>query len=136
MIKWFPDRPGLATGCAIMGFGGGALIGAPLAVTLMKHYSSAVDTGVARVNSRRVTARITKCTRRRSMAMTWGGLAAFIYASVVVWAVSLRLGRNSGAVLWVFVLFILAGAGKIHVLRDAYGTSSADWPVSTASLRH
>lgn len=47
LIKWFPDRPGLATGCAIMGFGGGALIGAPLAVTLMKHYSSAVDTGVA-----------------------------------------------------------------------------------------
>jgi hypothetical protein len=69
-------------------------------------------------------------TSRRSMAMTWGGLAAFIYASVVVWAVSLRLGRNSGAVLWVFVLFILAGAGKIHVLRDAYGTSSADWSVT------
>jgi len=46
LIKWFPDRPGLATGCAIMGFGGGALIGAPLAVSLMKHYSSATDTGV------------------------------------------------------------------------------------------
>ena len=25
LIKWFPDRPGLATGLAIMGFGGGAL---------------------------------------------------------------------------------------------------------------
>jgi MFS family permease len=47
LIKWFPDRPGLATGCAIMGFGGGALIGAPLAVTLMKHFSTATDTGVA-----------------------------------------------------------------------------------------
>ena len=47
LIKWFPDRPGLATGCAIMGFGGGALIGAPLAVSLMKHYSSAASTGVA-----------------------------------------------------------------------------------------
>ncbi len=33
LIKWFPDRPGLATGTAIMGFGGGALIGAPLAVS-------------------------------------------------------------------------------------------------------
>ncbi|GAC1660035.1 MAG: OFA family MFS transporter [Candidatus Elarobacter sp.] len=47
LIKWFPDRPGLATGTAIMGFGGGALIGAPLAVSLMKHYSSATSTGVA-----------------------------------------------------------------------------------------
>ncbi len=47
LIKWFPDRPGLATGTAIMGFGGGALIGAPLAVTLMKHYGSATFVGVA-----------------------------------------------------------------------------------------
>jgi MFS family permease len=47
LIKWFPDRPGLATGTAIMGFGGGALIGAPLAVNLMKTYSSPTSTGVA-----------------------------------------------------------------------------------------
>jgi MFS family permease len=47
LIKWFPDRPGLATGTAIMGFGGGALIGAPLAVALMKFYSSPTSTGVA-----------------------------------------------------------------------------------------
>ena len=47
LIKWFPDRPGLATGTAIMGFGGGALIGAPLAVILMKHYSTATSVGVA-----------------------------------------------------------------------------------------
>ncbi len=36
LIKWFPDRPGMATGMAIMGFGGGALIGSPLADNLMK----------------------------------------------------------------------------------------------------
>lgn len=30
LIKWFPDRPGMATGMAIMGFGGGAIIGGPL----------------------------------------------------------------------------------------------------------
>src|SRR6201992_2027505 len=36
LIKWFPDRPGLSTGLAIMGFGGGALIGAPLGNTLMR----------------------------------------------------------------------------------------------------
>jgi MFS family permease len=47
LIKWFPDRPGLATGTAIMGFGGGALIGAPLAVTLMKYYATPTSTGVA-----------------------------------------------------------------------------------------
>ncbi len=50
LIKWFPDRPGLATGTAIMGFGGGALIGAPLAINLMKFYGShanPVSTGVA-----------------------------------------------------------------------------------------
>jgi len=47
LIKWFPDRPGLATGTAIMGFGGGALIGAPLAVALIKHYSTPTFVGVA-----------------------------------------------------------------------------------------
>ena len=47
LIKWFPDRPGMATGMAIMGFGGGALIGAPLAVNLMKHYSSPGSAGVS-----------------------------------------------------------------------------------------
>lgn len=39
LIKWFPDRRGLATGFAIMGYGGGAMIGAPLAVWLMAHYA-------------------------------------------------------------------------------------------------
>jgi MFS family permease len=47
LIKWFPDRPGLATGTAIMGFGGGAMIGAPLSVLLMKHFANASGTGVA-----------------------------------------------------------------------------------------
>ena len=35
LIKWFPDRRGMATGMAIMGFGGGAMIGAPLANLMM-----------------------------------------------------------------------------------------------------
>ncbi|HTI47864.1 MAG TPA: OFA family MFS transporter [Casimicrobiaceae bacterium] len=46
LIKWFPDRRGMATGMAIMGFGGGAMIGAPLADILMKHYASATSVGV------------------------------------------------------------------------------------------
>lgn len=46
LIKWFPDRPGMATGLAIMGFGGGAMIGSPLAVALMAHFKSATSMGV------------------------------------------------------------------------------------------
>ena len=46
LIKWFPDRRGMATGMAIMGFGGGALIGSPLADILMKHFGSATQVGV------------------------------------------------------------------------------------------
>lgn len=47
LIKWFPDRPGMATGMAIMGFGGGAMIASPLAVGLMNYFASATSTGVA-----------------------------------------------------------------------------------------
>ena len=47
LIKWFPDRRGMATGMAIMGFGGGAMIGSPLAAELMKHFATATDVGVS-----------------------------------------------------------------------------------------
>ena len=47
LIKWFPDRPGMATGLAIMGFGGGAMIASPLSVALMNHFKSTTSTGVA-----------------------------------------------------------------------------------------
>ncbi|MCG8294171.1 OFA family MFS transporter [Pseudomonas entomophila] len=46
LIKWFPDKRGMATGMAIMGFGGGAMVGAPLATALMGHFSSATEVGV------------------------------------------------------------------------------------------
>jgi MFS family permease len=46
LVKWFPDRPGMATGLAIMGFGGGALIGAPLGVELMGYFKSDASVGV------------------------------------------------------------------------------------------
>jgi MFS family permease len=46
LVKWFPDRPGMATGMAIMGFGGGAMIGSPLAVDLMKFYATPASVGV------------------------------------------------------------------------------------------
>jgi MFS family permease len=47
LIKWFPDRPGLATGLAIMGFGGGALIASPLSTKLLEHYADAPEDAVA-----------------------------------------------------------------------------------------
>lgn len=43
LIKWFPDRPGLATGMAIMGFGGGALIASPASRQLLSLYDPAYD---------------------------------------------------------------------------------------------
>lgn len=46
LIKWFPDRRGMATGMAIMGFGGGAMIGSPLADRLMNYFATPVSVGV------------------------------------------------------------------------------------------
>jgi MFS family permease len=46
LIKWFPDRPGMATGMAIMGFGGGALIAAPLSLFLMGHFKTPTSEGL------------------------------------------------------------------------------------------
>jgi MFS family permease len=46
LIRWFPDRRGLAAGLAIMGFGGGALVGSPLADRLMKLFAGPRSVGV------------------------------------------------------------------------------------------
>ncbi|MCP3460152.1 MULTISPECIES: OFA family MFS transporter [unclassified Bradyrhizobium] len=46
LIKWFPDRRGMATGMAIMGFGGGAMIGAPLANLLINYFKTSTSVGV------------------------------------------------------------------------------------------
>jgi MFS family permease len=46
LVRWFPDRRGLAAGLAIMGFGGGAMIGAPLAVALIGAFRSDASVGV------------------------------------------------------------------------------------------
>lgn len=40
LMKWFPDRPGLATGLAIMGFGGGALVASPLTAKLLSSFGA------------------------------------------------------------------------------------------------
>ena len=46
LVKWFPDRPGMATGMAIMGFGGGAFVGSNLSLMLMDTFKTATSTGV------------------------------------------------------------------------------------------
>jgi hypothetical protein len=55
----------------------------------------------------------------RSVVFTAGGLAGFLYVSLVAWAVS-----------WILGLFVLAANGQVHVLREAYGTSSASLAVT------
>ncbi|SME98361.1 OFA family MFS transporter [Streptomyces sp. Amel2xC10] len=40
LIKWFPDRPGMATGIAIMGFGGGALIASPWSARMLESFGT------------------------------------------------------------------------------------------------
>ncbi len=47
LIKWFPDRPGMATGIAIMGFGGGALIASPWSTSMLQHFGTGT-TGIAK----------------------------------------------------------------------------------------
>lgn len=46
LIKWFPDRRGMATGMAIMGFGGGAMIGTPLANIMLNYFKTPTTVGV------------------------------------------------------------------------------------------
>ncbi|MET8115589.1 OFA family MFS transporter [Streptomyces prasinus] len=46
LIKWFPDRPGMATGIAIMGFGGGALVASPWSAQMLESFG-ADSTGIA-----------------------------------------------------------------------------------------
>ncbi len=38
LIRWFPDRRGMATGMAIMGFGGGAMLATPLKEYFLKKF--------------------------------------------------------------------------------------------------
>ena len=47
LIKWFPDRPGLATGLAIMGFGGGAIVAAPLSDALLGAFGDSPADAIA-----------------------------------------------------------------------------------------
>lgn len=48
LIKWFPDRPGMATGIAIMGFGGGALIASPWSTSMLTAFGATSTSGIGK----------------------------------------------------------------------------------------
>ena len=77
LIKWFPDRRGMATGMAIMGFGGGAMIGAPLADLLM-NFCKTADLGRRLADLRRHGADLFRLHdgRRVRLSRAAGRLAA------------------------------------------------------------
>jgi MFS family permease len=64
LIKWFPDKRGMATGMAIMGFGGGAMIGSPLAAELMKHFATPPASASGRLSRSWVVCTSWPCSRR------------------------------------------------------------------------
>jgi hypothetical protein len=64
-----------------------------------------------------------------SFAFTSGGILALADASVIAWTISLWLGKNTGGVLWLVLLFFLIAARQIPELRFAYGTVSEDFTV-------
>lgn len=74
LIKWFPDRPGMATGIAIMGFGGGALIASPWSSEMLDAFGTDT-TGIA-------------------TAFAVHGVAYAAFMSIGVWLVRLPAERN------------------------------------------
>ena len=65
LIKWFPDRPGMATGLAIMGFGGGAMIASPWTNSLLNTFGRNCNVGIGR------TFLVMGCTYAVFMSMGW-----------------------------------------------------------------
>jgi MFS family permease len=74
LMKWFPDRPGMATGMAIMGFGGGAMIGGPIAQELMAYYSTPINDAI-------------KTTTGAAPAMITMAIIYVLIMSFAAWAV-------------------------------------------------
>ncbi|HEV3141012.1 MAG TPA: hypothetical protein VGY57_10875, partial [Vicinamibacterales bacterium] len=72
---------------------------------------------------------------RRLTVLSPGGITAIVHISVAVWTISLALGRNTGGVLWIVTLFLLAAGHQLTALQEAYGTSSAEIAVSVRAAR-
>ena len=54
-------------------------------------------------------------------------VAAFLYVSSAAWAFALPLARYATGVAWILVLFVVAGAGEIHTLREAFLSAGDGW---------
>jgi MFS family permease len=93
LIRWFPDRRGMATGFAIMGYGGGAMVGSPLAVWLMAKFAHGGAPGVG---------------------ATLAVLGAVYFVAMTLGAFGFRLPASAGASAF-------AGPSNVHV-RDAWKT--------------
>ena len=139
LMSWFPDRPGLATGMAIMGFGGGAMLASPLATALMGAFASDTSDGLA------ATFVVLACIN--AVLMLWA--AAVIRVPAVVGAEldshGVPLGAGTSAdvttraavrkpvfwLLWlVFFVNITAGIG---ILENASPMIQAYFPQITAA---
>ena len=101
LVKWFPDRRGMATGMAIMGFGGGAMIGSPLANMLMTHFKTADAPGAW-----------------QTMAIMGAGYFVFMCAGALGYRVSPEGWRPEG---WTPP----AAAGSAMITRDAVALENA-----------
>jgi MFS family permease len=87
LIRWFPDRRGMATGFAIMGYGGGAMVGSPLAVWLMDKFAHGAVPGVG---------------------ATMAVLGAVYFVAMTLGAFGFRLPASAGVAT-------LTGGGNVHV---------------------
>jgi MFS family permease len=101
LVKWFPDRRGMATGMAIMGFGGGAMIGSPLANLLMTHFKTADSVGAW-----------------QTMAILGAGYFVFMCAGALGYRVSPEGWRPDG---WTAP----GAAGRAMITRDAVALNDA-----------
>ncbi len=102
LIKWFPDRRGMATGMAIMGFGGGAMIGSPLADLLMKHFAGPDGVGVW-----------------QTFLVLAAGYFVFMMAGALGYRVPVEGWAPAG---WTPPATVGARISRFHVhLRDAHG---------------
>jgi MFS family permease len=103
LIKWFPDRRGMATGMAIMGFGGGAMIGSPLADLLMRHFAGPASVGVW-----------------QTFLMLAAGYFVFMMAGALGYRVPAESWAPAG---WAAPATVKGGKGGFHVhLKDAHRT--------------
>ena len=101
LVKWFPDRRGMATGMAIMGFGGGAMIGSPLANLLMTHFKTPDTVGAW-----------------QAMAIMGAGYFVFMCAGALGYRVSPEGWRPKG---WTAP----ATAGRAMITADAVALENA-----------